>query len=316
MLSSVKKLHITDLTLSAVYHNGLNAQYVREFYESLLELGITYVQMPIMALDAVGHALIPSRTVLEIPTGWTDIPSGFGGYIGSVSEIEGRTVCEAAIGGDAPCVVDEVRVTADAALFWADYLAVFNALIKDPRSSLCVRDAKELGTALTVEWVLAGGKNIAASFSGAGGYAPLEEVLVALHVTGQTMESVRLDQLRFISKAFERMTGRAIPAHKAAIGAGLFDVESGVHVDGLAKNRQCYEPFSPETVGAQRRFVIGKHSGKRALSLKLEELGLPANCDLKRLLELVREESIRAGGAVDNDTFARLVRRVLEEAAA
>lgn len=287
-----------------------------EFYESLLELGVTYVQMPISALDAVGHALIPSRTVLEYPMSWADVPSGFGGYIGTTSNGKGRTVCDTAIGSDAPCFADEVRVSADAALFWADYLAVFDALIKDPRSSLCVRDAKDFGTAITVEWVLAGGKNITASFAGAGGYAPLEEVLVALHVTGQPMESVRLDQLRFVSKAFERMTGRAITAHKAVIGAGLFEVESGVHVDGLAKNRQCYEPFSPETVGAQRRFVIGKHSGKRALSLKLEELGLPANCDLDRLLELVREESIRAGGAVDNDTFTRLVRRVLEEAAA
>jgi homocitrate synthase NifV len=112
------------------------------------------------------------------------------------------------------------------------------------------------------------------------------------------------------------MTGCSIPAHKAVIGAGLFDVESGVHVDGIAKNRQCYEPFPPEAVGAERRIVIGKHTGKHALALKLKELDISDVCDLERLLGLVREESIRTGSAVDDKTLLKLVRRVQEDDAA
>ena len=83
---------------------------------------------------------------------------------------------------------------------------------------------------------------------------------------------------------------------QAVIGSALFDVESGVHVDGIAKNRQCYEPFAPELVGASRHIVVGKHSGKQALKIKLDELGLHGMYDLDRLLHLVREQSMCGGG--------------------
>ena len=179
----------------------------------------------------------------------------------------------------------------------------------EARFAFCTHGAGELGTALAVEWLLAGGCQLTAGFMGAGGLAPLEEVLAALHVYGLLPESIRLDKLYCLSEAYQRLSGYDIPAHKAVIGSALFDVESGVHVDGLAKNRQCYEPFAPDSVGAKRRIVIGKHSGKRALRLKLEELGFSGEYDLDQLLELVREESMHLGGGLDDRTFAALAKR-------
>ena len=297
------------MTLSAVFRSDMDANDLQAYYRAALKLGVTDVQIPAAALALLGGVALPARTVLEISPGWANIPNGIGGYIGVTGCLPGRVICETAIYGAAPELADEARIIADATLFGQDYAGIFSALAQDTRFSLCVRNAGDLGTALAVEWVLAGGRRIAASLTGIGGYAPLEEVLAALHVAGYPLVSIHLEQLRSVSEAFERLTRCAIPAHKAVIGSRLFDVESGVHVDGMMKNRQCYEPFAPEAVGAKRRIVIGKHSGKRALALKLKELGLPGD-NLAPLLRRVREESIRLGGALEDDALAALAKRM------
>lgn len=307
-LSSRRELHITDASLCGLLLRDVNARSVRIYYQSLLELGVSYVQIPLNALQILGAAVDPGRTVLSVPAGCTVIPSGFAGYL-STTGLPGRTIAECSLGDVPPPSADEIRWTANGSLFFEDYTNTFLQLADEPRSSFCPRDAGELGTALAVEWLLAGGSRLTAGFMGAGGLVPLEEVLAALHVYGMLPESIKLNRLASVSEAYQRLTGSDIPAHKAVIGSALFDVESGVHVDGITKNRQCYEPFAPETVGSKRRIAIGKHSGKRALLLKLEELGLSGEYDLDRLLELVREESIRTGGGLDDRAFVSLAKR-------
>ncbi len=307
-LSSRRELHITDASLCGLPLRDTDAQSVRAYYLSLLELGVSYVQIPMDALQILRTSVDPGRTVLSIPTGNTEVPSGFVGYLSADSGVPGWWICECALGTTPPEYADEIRWTADDALFFGDYADTFTQMA-EARFAFCPHGAGELGTALAVEWLLAGGCQLTAGFMGAGGLAPLEEVLAALHVCGMLPETIRLDRLLGVTEAYQQLTGRHIPAHKAVIGSALFDVESGVHVDGLAKNRQCYEPFAPDSVGAKRRIVIGKHSGKRALRLKLEELGFSGEYDLDQLLELVREESMHLGGGLDDRTFAALAKR-------
>lgn len=68
-----------------------------------------------------------------------------------------------------------------------------------------------------------------------------------------------------------------VQPHKAIVGANAFAHESGIHQDGMLKNRETYEIMSPETIGLVRKdeagIVLGKHSGRHALSTALHGLG-------------------------------------------
>ena len=62
--------------------------------------------------------------------------------------------------------------------------------------------------------------------------------------------------------------------NKAIVGANAFSHEAGIHQDGMLKNEQTYEIMRPEMVGAVKtQLVLGKHSGRHALKIRLEELG-------------------------------------------
>jgi 2-isopropylmalate synthase len=65
-----------------------------------------------------------------------------------------------------------------------------------------------------------------------------------------------------------------VQPNKAIVGANAFAHEAGIHQDGLLKNQSTYEIMRPETVGLLRSsLVLGKHSGRHALRVRLEELG-------------------------------------------
>ena len=310
MSSDRRDIQIMDASLCGLPLENADAQAVRAYYASLLALGVAYVQIPLGLLPLLGTTADPGRTVLDVPAGCVEVLPGFAAYLSAQPGMPGRTICECDMRSKPPPFADERCQTAGNELFFRDYTDLLELLAGDLDTAFCPRNAGELGTALAVEWLLAGGQRLTSGFMGVGGYAPLEEVLAALHVYRLLPEAVKLDRLRHVSEAYQQLTGQGIPAHKAVVGSALFDVESGVHVDGIAKNRQCYEPFAPEAVGAQRRIVIGKHSGKQALRVKLEELDIAGACDLVSLLELVREESMRIGGALDDSAFAVLVKQV------
>ena len=69
-------------------------------------------------------------------------------------------------------------------------------------------------------------------------------------------------------------TGMIVQPNKAIVGANAFAHEAGIHQDGMLKNQQTYEIMTPETVGLDKsRLVLGKHSGRHAFRVRLEELG-------------------------------------------
>jgi len=81
-------------------------------------------------------------------------------------------------------------------------------------------------------------------------------------------------QLVRASRLVSSVTGMAVQANKAIVGANAFAHESGIHQDGMLKHESTYEIMRPESVGAtQTRIVLGKHSGRAALSARLVELG-------------------------------------------
>lgn len=80
------------------------------------------------------------------------------------------------------------------------------------------------------------------------------------------------------SKMVSDYSGMMVQPHKAIVGANAFAHESGIHQDGMLKSRETYEIMTPESIGLQRNpedagIVMGKHSGRNALSTRLKQLG-------------------------------------------
>jgi 2-isopropylmalate synthase len=146
--------------------------------------------------------------------------------------------------------------------------------------SVHCHDDLGLATANTLAGILAGARQAEVTINGIGeraGNASLEEVVMAL-ATRATKFGVRTGvdttQLVRLSRLVSTVTGMVVPPNKAIVGANAFSHEAGIHQDGMLKNQATYEIIRPETVGAtQTRLVLGKHSGRAALSARLSELG-------------------------------------------
>ena len=171
----------------------------------------------------------------------------------------------------------------------------------------CFTNESGCASALTVEWLLGkAGRAALVSFSGCGEMAALEEVLAALHVHG-ALPAANLAILPELSAIYCRMGGAPAAPTKAVIGEAIFSVESGIHVDGLCKDPDLYEPFPPETVGGRRRIVMGKHSSKRSVMAKCATYSLPVTEELAgRLLGSVKKESAGRGTSIGDADFLAL----------
>ncbi|MBP7691940.1 MAG: 2-isopropylmalate synthase, partial [Anaerolineales bacterium] len=150
-----------------------------------------------------------------------------------------------------------------------------------------------LATANTLAGVRSGARQVEVTLNGIGeraGNTSLEEVVMALHtrrpVFGLTT-GVDTTQLTRVSKLVSNYTSMVVPPNKAIVGANAFAHEAGIHQDGMLKHHQTYEIMRPETVGAQHtRLVLGKHSGRHALKMRLQELGFGlSDADLDKAFE-------------------------------
>jgi len=137
-----------------------------------------------------------------------------------------------------------------------------------------------LAVANSLAAVRAGARQVECTINGIGeraGNAALEEVVMALHTRAEFYRvSTRVDtrEIARTSRLVAERTGTRVPPNKAIVGANAFAHEAGIHQDGVIKHRQTYEIMAPETVGAGgTSLVLGKHSGRHALRLRLTELG-------------------------------------------
>jgi homocitrate synthase NifV len=150
-----------------------------------------------------------------------------------------------------------------------------------------------LATANTLAAIQAGATHASVTVIGLGeraGNAPLEEVAVALTQLYGRETGVALDQLGHIAALVAAAAARPIPVDKAIVGDHAFTHESGIHVDGLLKDRRTYQALDPTLLGRAHRIAIGKHSGLSAVAARLAELDLPTTrAELPLILARVRE---------------------------
>lgn len=162
-----------------------------------------------------------------------------------------------------------------------------------------------------------GATQVEGTFNGIGeraGNAALEELAVALYIRKDYYNAytrMTLNEISRTSSLVSKLTGMIVPANKAVVGRNAFAHESGIHQDGVLKEKTTYEIISPELVGVQTNsLVLGKHSGRHAFKNRLQELGLNvADEDIKPLFTVFKELADRKKEMTDED----LVAIVLEE---
>ena len=171
-----------------------------------------------------------------------------------------------------------------------------------------------LATANTLAAVKAGATHASVTVIGLGeraGNAPLEEVAVALAQLDGRETGVVLTELGKVAAVVAAAAARPIPLNKAIVGDHVFTHESGIHVDGLLKDRRTYQALDPTLLGRSHRFVIGKHSGLAAITASLSNMRLQASHDEQRaILARVREHAIQHKGPVTPDTLAAIWREI------
>ncbi|MDD1763421.1 MAG: homoaconitate hydratase, partial [Methanobacteriaceae archaeon] len=113
-----------------------------------------------------------------------------------------------------------------------------------------------------------------------------------------------------LSQLVEELTNMRVPDNKPIVGKNVFRHESGIHVDAVIEEPLTYEPFLPEMIGHQRRIVLGKHSGCRAVKAKLNECGIDVTRDeLCKIVEKVKEKR-EEGKYINDDVFNQIIRSV------
>ncbi|HET8827444.1 MAG TPA: 2-isopropylmalate synthase [Terriglobales bacterium] len=137
-----------------------------------------------------------------------------------------------------------------------------------------------LAVANSLAAIAAGARQVECTINGIGeraGNASLEEIVMALRVRADKYPyetQIATEQLYPTSQMLEEITGIAVQPNKAIIGRNAFAHEAGIHQDGMLKNPLTYEIMTPKSVGVpDSKLVLGKHSGRHALSLRCEQLG-------------------------------------------
>ena len=175
-----------------------------------------------------------------------------------------------------------------------------NLLEKIPNSDKAIFSVhchNDLGLAVanSLSAVLNGARQVECTINGLGeraGNASLEEIVMAVRTRQDVFScDTTLDTTQIVpaSRLVAGITGFPVQPNKAIVGANAFAHESGIHQDGVLKNRETYEIMLAEDVGwAAQHIILGKHSGRSALKSRLKDLGI----------EFDSEESL-------NQTFAR-----------
>ncbi len=140
-----------------------------------------------------------------------------------------------------------------------------------------------MATANTLAAIRNGVDQFEGTINGIGeraGNTPVEEVALALDTRTELYDaqtSLVLEELYATSRLVSKRTGMPVPGNKAIVGANAFAHESGIHQDGMLKERTTYEIVLPERIGLKTsKLVLGKHSGRHAFKEKLADMGFDA----------------------------------------
>ncbi|MFC3415770.1 alpha-isopropylmalate synthase regulatory domain-containing protein [Algoriphagus hitonicola] len=135
----------------------------------------------------------------------------------------------------------------------------------------------DLSVANVMEAILHGASGIHTTINGLGeraGNAPLESVIAVVKDFTGFQIGVQEHKIFRVSKLVEQFSGHHIPANKPVVGENVFTQTAGIHADGDNKKNLYFNDLLPERFGRQRKYALGKTSGKANILKNLEELGI------------------------------------------
>ncbi len=195
----------------------------------------------------------------------------------------------------------------------------FSNLLKDIQANvpnmhkavLSVHCHNDLGFAVSnsVAAIQSGARQVEGCINGIGeraGNAALEEIIMALHTRRDVLNvttNIDTTQIYPTSRMVSRITGMPIQPNKSVIGENAFRHASGIHQDGVLKERTTFEVMDPVTVGwPGNSLVLGKLSGRAGLRSRLEALGYNLSReDLDRVFEAFKLLADRKSEVTDRD---------------
>ncbi len=152
--------------------------------------------------------------------------------------------------------------------------------IEDVIVSTHCHDDLGLAVANSLAGVIAGARQVECTINGLGeraGNASLEEIVMAIKTRGEALDlttNISTEQIYPASRLVRKITGIVVPPNKAIVGRNAFQHESGIHQDGVLKNKLTYEIMTAESVGLPgNKLVMGKHSGRHAFRDRMSQLG-------------------------------------------
>ncbi len=179
-----------------------------------------------------------------------------------------------------------------------------------------------LAVANSIAALQGGARQVECTINGIGeraGNAALEELVMITRVRADRAPfTTRIEtrELFGTSQLLTELTGEAVQANKAVVGRNAFAHESGIHQDGMLKDRRTYEIMSPDSVGVPKTtLVLGKHSGRHAVAQRCEALGYTFG---KRELDQVYRAMIALADTqkhVSDEELAAIAAQVKAEAA-
>lgn len=272
---------IIDRTLTTLNTNGIDSQDLNHFCDLLFTCGVTKIELaselvsqlepPTLAEDSGKY--IHNRTCFltqVINTNHTIVwklePNELVEVVFPINQINQLENIRH----------QKMRLLGLADLMTQDYPEIFKQLLDSDANTLdlCPSNQKHCATAIALEWIMAGGQSVSCGFANRHDFPPLEEVLMGLKLSDPESFNGDLSVLNELRMLYEKITAVTLSKMKAIIGADIFKVESGIHVDGVLKNPHTYEPFNPQTVGNRREIVLGKHSGQQSVLYKFKEQNL------------------------------------------
>lgn len=187
-------------------------------------------------------------------------------------------------------------------------------IFKESQINFCPENTYHCATALAIEWLQGGGKEVTTSFAGIGNRAATEEVIMGLRVNSHYKLGQKLTSLIELKEVAQEILQKDFSKTKPVIGSDIFWVESGIHVDGIMKKASNYMPYAPEEVGLKTKIIIGKHSGRTSIEVKLKEYGIESmdQSMIAHLLQLVKEVSMRERRSLSDEAFLSLVKEVMQ----
>jgi len=224
------------------------------------------------ARAAVAHARSLCEDVEFSPMDATRADVGFTAEVVEIAIAEGATTIN---------VPDTVGYTMP-----DEYIAFLKQLyalvpgLADVVLSVHCHDDLGLAVANSFAGIQAGARQVECAVNGIGeraGNASLEEIVMLLHTRRADVgvhTGIVTTEIARTSRLVSRLTGYPVQPNKAIVGRNAFVHESGIHQDGVLKERSTYEIMDATTVGVDTNaIVLGKHSGRHALRQALEELG-------------------------------------------